>query len=251
MRTTSTFSDFNVGNVLCGEPEHGRVVEEADGHPLRGGRGAGSGQSDGRRREIRQGGTGVATANLERCPSRDVLRHFDLFLPRPRVVLLALLVAALVAGAGAPKAPRSRRADLQGEADGRRAGDAGPAAVRREGLVDGRREGRIHVPVVPLRSDGSALRTRFAASRRGATVLGANDVGHTLGLQVRATDSRGSTTAVSSLVGPIGGAPPQLASTVQPVISGEAVQGSTLKVDPGQVEPRAGVLQLPVGPLHR
>ena len=68
-------------------------------------------------------------------------------------------------------------------------------------------------------------------------VLGENDVGHTLGLMVRATDSRGSTTAVSSLIGPIGGAPPLLVSTAQPTVSGEAVPGSMLKVDPGTWSP--------------
>ena len=78
-------------------------------------------------------------------------------------------------------------------------------------------------------------------SLRGITkrshLLGENDVGHTLGLAVRATDSRGSTTAVSRLIGPVGGAPPLLASTVQPTVSGEAVQGSTLKVEPGTWRP--------------
>jgi hypothetical protein len=78
-------------------------------------------------------------------------------------------------------------------------------------------------------------------SLRGVTkrshLLGANDVGHTLGLAVRATDSRGTTTAVSSLIGPIGGAPPLLASTAQPTISGEVAEGSTLKVDPGKWNP--------------
>ena len=76
---------------------------------------------------------------------------------------------------------------------------------------------------------------------RGVTkrshLLGENDVGHTLGLAVRATDSRGSTTAVSSLIGPIGGDPPLLASTAQPTVSGEAVQGVTLKVKPGTWSP--------------
>ena len=68
-------------------------------------------------------------------------------------------------------------------------------------------------------------------------MLGENDVGHTLGLAVRATDSRGSTTAVSNLIGPIGGAPPLLVSTAQPTISGDAVQGSMLKVEAGTWSP--------------
>ena len=76
------------------------------------------------------------------------------------------------------------------------------------------------------------------ASLRGVTkrshLLGENDVGHTLGLAVRATDSRGSTTAVSRLIGPIAGAPPLLVSTAQPTVSGKAVPGGTLKVEPGK-----------------
>ena len=39
------------------------------------------------------------------------------------------------------------------------------------------------------------------------------------------------------MIGPIGGAPPLLVSTVQPTISGEAKQGSTLKVTPGTWSP--------------
>lgn len=78
-------------------------------------------------------------------------------------------------------------------------------------------------------------------SLRGATkrrrLLGAEDVGHTLGLTVRATDSRGSTMAASKLIGPIGGAPPLLSSTTQPTITGAAVQGSVLKVAPGTWRP--------------
>ena len=67
--------------------------------------------------------------------------------------------------------------------------------------------------------------------------LGGSDVGHTLGLSVRATDARGTTTAVSGLIGPIGGAPPALVSTAQPTVSGKAVQGSALKVEAGTWSP--------------
>ena len=77
---------------------------------------------------------------------------------------------------------------------------------------------------------------------RGVTgrsrALSGNDVGHTLSLAVRATDSAGSTTAYASLIGPVGGAAPLLVSTVQPAIFGAAEQGGTVKVDTGSWRPR-------------
>ena len=149
---------------------------------------------------------------------------------------MALLVAALVAGAGAPKAhaavgPTSKAKPMV-------AGQAtqGQRLFGVKGSWSG--AGKVKYTYQWFRCDQMGA---HCALLRGVTtrshVLGASDVGRTLGLQVRAKDSRGSTTAVSSLIGPIGGAPPQLASTVQPVISGKAEQGSTLKVTPGTWSP--------------
>ena len=146
------------------------------------------------------------------------------------------LLAALVAGAGVPEAeaavgPTTKaRPMVAGEAT------QGKRLFGVKGSWSG--SGKVSYRYQWFRCDQMGAR---CASLRGATkpsyVLGENDVGHTVGLMVRATDSRGSTTAVSSLLGPIGGAPPLLVSTVQPTVSGEAVPGSTLKVAPGTWSP--------------
>jgi hypothetical protein len=67
---------------------------------------------------------------------------------------------------------------------------------------------------------------------------GANDVGRTLSVAVRATDRTGSTRAFASLVGPIAGAGPQLDSLAQPVVAGSAVQGGTVRVGSGRWRPK-------------
>ena len=159
-----------------------------------------------------------------------------LFLPRARVVLLIPLVAALVAGAGVP------------EADGA----TGPTAKARPMVAGEATQGKRLFGVTGSWSGSGKVELTYqwfrcdqmgahCALLRGVTkrshLLGENDVGHTVGLLVRAKDSRGSGTAVSSLVGPIGGAPPPLVSTVQPTVSGEAVQGGTLKVGTGTWSP--------------
>jgi hypothetical protein len=73
---------------------------------------------------------------------------------------------------------------------------------------------------------------------RGASAakhkLGANDVGHTLAVNVRATDSTGSTNGYSSVIGPIGGSPSPLVSTVQPTVSGPTSVGGTVRVNTGK-----------------
>jgi hypothetical protein len=161
---------------------------------------------------------------------------FRLFLPRPQVVLLAPLLVALVAGAGVPEAlaaggPYARARPMV----------AGPATQGArlfgvKGSWSG--SGKVKYTYQWFRCDQMGA---HCAALRGVTkrshLLGENDVGHTLGLSVRATDSRGSTTAVSRLIGPIGGTPPLLISTAQPTISGKAVQGSTLKLEPGTWRP--------------
>jgi hypothetical protein len=64
--------------------------------------------------------------------------------------------------------------------------------------------------------------------------LGANDVGHTLSVNVRATDSKGSTNGYASLIGPIAGVETLLGSIVQPVVSGAARLGGSVHVDIGK-----------------
>jgi hypothetical protein len=67
---------------------------------------------------------------------------------------------------------------------------------------------------------------------------GANDVGHTLSVAVRATDAKGSTTAFASLVGPIAGTHPRLDPLAQPVVAGSAVEGAIVHVRTGRWQPK-------------
>ena len=77
---------------------------------------------------------------------------------------------------------------------------------------------------------------------RGATSghrrLGAGDVGHTLGLVLRATGAPRAGAAYASLIGPIGGAPARLVSRAQPVVSGAAMEGGSVHVDTGRWKPQ-------------
>ena len=158
------------------------------------------------------------------------------FLPRSPVVLVATVLAALVAGAGVPEAHAA----------------GGPTAQARPMVAGEPTQGKRLFGVKGSWSGSGKIAYRYqwfrcdqmgahCASLPGVTkrthLLGETDVGHTLGLSVRATDAHGSTIAVSKLIGPIGGAPPRLASTAQPTISGDAVQGSVLKVEPGTWSP--------------
>jgi len=73
------------------------------------------------------------------------------------------------------------------------------------------------------------------SSIHGATAakvkLGAKDVGNTLGLTVRATDSTGTSTAYSSLAGIVGAASGAGAATTQPPISGDAILGEPVRAE--------------------
>jgi hypothetical protein len=103
-----------------------------------------------------------------------------------------------------------------------------------------RGSGKIRVAYQWYRCDtmGAHCTILLGATRRTRT-LGTHDVGHSIGLQVRATDSKGSTTtAYAGLVGPVSGAPPLLASITQPVVSGGATPGGTIKIRPGVWKPR-------------
>ena len=79
----------------------------------------------------------------------------------------------------------------------------------------------------------SPLRGAAAPHRK----LRAGDVGHTLALDVRATDSTGSTNGYAGLIGPVGAAPSPLRSIVQPTVSGAAVLGGSVQVDTGRWSP--------------
>jgi hypothetical protein len=67
--------------------------------------------------------------------------------------------------------------------------------------------------------------------------IGPGDVGHTLSLEVRATDETGTRTVYASLVGPVAGVPTALALKARPLVSGDSVLGSTIRVDPGRWQP--------------
>jgi Ig domain of plant-specific actin-binding protein len=79
--------------------------------------------------------------------------------------------------------------------------------------------------------------TALGGATSHTRMLGGHDVGHTIGLQVKATDSKGSTTAYTGLVGPVAGTGPLFASLRQPTVSGVATPGGTIKVDAGIWEP--------------
>jgi hypothetical protein len=63
------------------------------------------------------------------------------------------------------------------------------------------------------------------------------DVSHTLGLTVKATDTKGKTSAYASLVGPIVATGAPLVAAVQPTISGTAANGKPLTVSTGTWTP--------------
>jgi hypothetical protein len=88
---------------------------------------------------------------------------------------------------------------------------------------------------------GSACKLLNGVTGKSRT-LGPKDVGHTLSLAVRATDSNGTTTAYASLLGPVEAAGPSPFSTTQPALSGSGETGSTLTVGPGGWHPRPGSL---------
>ena len=224
-----------VGNAVCGEPNTDASSKMPTAILFEAAAWLGSARETAAPRSIAAGRNGRRDIQPPKMFIAGRSEAFRLFLPRPQVLLLALVLAALLSGAGAPAAHAAEGPSAKGATDGRGTGESGRAAVRREarGLA---RKGRLHLPVVPLRPDGTHCQSLRGVTKR-SHLLGANDVGHTLGLAVRATDSGGSTTAVSSLIGPIGGAPPVLASTAQPTVSGEVVKGSKLKVDPGKWNP--------------
>ena len=144
---------------------------------------------------------------------------------------------------------RRRGTGRPGEADGRRTGDPGGAPLRREGIMGRLRQGRIQVPVVPLRPDGSALRVAprrheeespcrrrrrrpHARSRGPRNRLAWDDHG---GLEVDRADRRSEAARLG-----------QPADHLGKGRTGKHAQGRTR-----HVEARTGIVQLSVGALHR
>jgi len=76
---------------------------------------------------------------------------------------------------------------------------------------------------------------------RGATsptyALDTRDIGKTLGMRVSATDSTGTASAYSSIVGPIAPTRPLLESTAQPVVTGPPVVGKVVQATTGTWSP--------------
>jgi hypothetical protein len=64
-------------------------------------------------------------------------------------------------------------------------------------------------------------------------MLGAKDVGQTIALTLRATDTTGTTTAYANVTGPVAARSSTLAATVPPVVTGNAMQGQVLTVSSG------------------
>src|SRR5262249_44430616 len=99
--------------------------------------------------------------------------------------------------------------------------------------------GKVRVAYQWYRCDTMGGRcTVLAGATRRTRSLGIHDVGHTIGLQVKATDSHGSATASPSLVAPGPGAPAVRSARTQPTVSGDDAPGGTVRVDPGRWRPR-------------
>jgi uncharacterized protein YukE len=81
------------------------------------------------------------------------------------------------------------------------------------------------------------------ASIHGSTLasykLVAQDVSHTIGLTVNATDSAGKRSAYASLLGPVVAAGSSLIATVQPAITGTGAAGKPITVSTGTWSPAA------------
>lgn len=131
-------------------------------------------------------------------------------------------------------------------------GRAGPVAASSPTITGAPTQGTRLVATPGSWQGSGAVRYRYRWYRcdtmgngctllRGATTaryrLGAGDVGHTVAVNVRATDSTGSTNGYSSLLGPVAGTAPVLSSTVQPSITGSAALGGSIQVDTGKWAP--------------
>lgn len=148
----------------------------------------------------------------------------------PLCVAVALATAAFASAAGAASAPvLTKRPTVKG------------AATQGTKLLVSRGTwtGAVRFAYRWYRCDtmGRHCRLLHGVTARGHRA-GANDVGHTLSVSVRATGPSGSTLAFASLVGPIAGTHPNLDSLTQPVVAGKVLEGSTLRVRNGRWRPK-------------
>jgi hypothetical protein len=79
------------------------------------------------------------------------------------------------------------------------------------------------------------------SSIHGATAatykLAAQDISHTMGLTVNATDSAGKASAYASLAGPVAAAGASLVATAQPTVTGTGATGKPVSVSTGSWSP--------------
>jgi Ig domain of plant-specific actin-binding protein len=80
---------------------------------------------------------------------------------------------------------------------------------------------------------GSHCTTVVRDATRPTYLLGAKDVGQTLGFAVHATDGKGTTIAYAALIGPIAAPSASLFSTGPPAVTGSAAIGQALQVSTG------------------
>jgi hypothetical protein len=94
--------------------------------------------------------------------------------------------------------------------------------------------GTISYAVQWYRCDASGAHCKSIHGATAATYQEvAADVGQTLAFAVRASDSTGTTTLYTGVVGPVAAASAKLAATAQPTITGTARQGQTLQAGSG------------------
>ncbi|MFL5962778.1 MAG: hypothetical protein ACJ757_07810 [Gaiellaceae bacterium] len=84
---------------------------------------------------------------------------------------------------------------------------------------------------------GGAQCNSIHGATAGTHKLVAQDVSHTMGLTVNATDSTGKASAYASLLGPVVAAGASLIATAQPTITGTGATGKTLSVSTGTWSP--------------
>jgi uncharacterized protein YukE len=90
------------------------------------------------------------------------------------------------------------------------------------------------------RCDAAGAKCSSIHGATAATIkLAAADVGHTVGLTVNATDSKGKSSAYASLLGPIVTAGSSPIATTQPVVTGTAAVGKAITVSNGVWSPAA------------
>src|SRR6185436_4644146 len=255
MRTTCTCSRRRSGNVVAGAP----YVDASSNSPTSICRDAGSepgettatnaaqSASHTRSRRMRLTEKGIRASGLDRIggggvPSPAAQQSYvapaDVPAPsgrRTAFLPAALLALALLAGAAGA------------------AVDAGPTLATAPTISGSATQGATLTATAGSWRGTGTLRYAYRWHRcdplgaRCLLLTGANaprhkltgaDVGHTLAVDVRATDSSGATNGYSGLIGPIAGRKPQLVSVVQPGVTGTTTAvGGSVKVDNGKWTP--------------